>query len=187
MANCSYRPETNFIQPQPQFQPQSQPQPQTDTQLGRSTFSTICDHQKIKRIDEDFVKCVDCGMSLVDPLIEDKVMKMQDYVKENRSFDRHFNRNFDNNFPSEAEWDSRVGKQNTLNPNPLTSKGIFGSNNQSSGLSRYRSSDGTTEVIVDYSLLGKPARHHVRVNGKWTYASPEEVKKYLMQINAIEF
>ena len=59
-------------------------------------YSKICNHNRLQRIGNDFVRCLDCGQSMISQskLLSNKTR--QDFTKENKSFVRNFDRNFSN-------------------------------------------------------------------------------------------
>ena len=61
-----------------------------------SLYSSICNHPRLKRIDKDFVRCLNCGESMISQKTYSTNKTSADFVKENKSFARNFNRNFTN-------------------------------------------------------------------------------------------
>ena len=60
-------------------------------------YSFLCPHKQLKRIGENFDRCLDCGQSLINPKYQELRNKTrQDFTKENRSFTRNFDQNFSN-------------------------------------------------------------------------------------------
>ncbi|AKI78997.1 hypothetical protein [Acanthamoeba polyphaga mimivirus] len=64
--------------------------------MYQPNFSTICNHNRLKRIDDNFVRCLDCGLSLINQVKILPNKSRQDFSKENKSFLRNFDRNFSN-------------------------------------------------------------------------------------------
>lgn len=61
-----------------------------------NVYSKICNHSRIKRIDDNFVRCYDCGLSIVNQRILKSNKSREDFVDENKSFLKNFDRNFSN-------------------------------------------------------------------------------------------
>jgi hypothetical protein len=61
-----------------------------------SALTSICQHSKTSRINDNFIKCLDCGQSVVSNNKSYTNKGMQNFVSENKSFQRNFDRNFRN-------------------------------------------------------------------------------------------
>lgn len=59
-------------------------------------YSTICLHQRLQRIDKNFIRCLACGQSFVNQINIPKNKTGTDFSRENKIFDRNFERNFNN-------------------------------------------------------------------------------------------
>lgn len=58
-------------------------------------YSKVCYHSNVRRIDNDFVRCIDCNQSVINKLSNITNKKSTDFTSTNR----HFNRNFSNELP----------------------------------------------------------------------------------------
>lgn len=67
-------------------------------------YSKICYHTRSERIDDQFIKCFDCGQSFVKPKTEIKNKRCIDFSSENSQFDKNYERNFTNNVEAPTEY-----------------------------------------------------------------------------------
>lgn len=63
-----------------------------------SNYSS-CDHERSKRLDKNFVRCIQCGQSFISQETPHQNKRMGNFVNDNNSFQRNFNRNFNNIIP----------------------------------------------------------------------------------------
>ena len=61
-----------------------------------NNYSKICDHSRLKRISADFVRCLDCGQSMISQKNVTTNKTSRDFVSENKNFTKNFDRNFNN-------------------------------------------------------------------------------------------
>ncbi len=61
-----------------------------------ANYSMICGHSRLQRINNNFVRCQDCGQSMISQTNIPVNKTRQDFTKENKSFIRNFDRNFSN-------------------------------------------------------------------------------------------
>ncbi|XWV25320.1 hypothetical protein QJ856_gp0450 [Tupanvirus deep ocean] len=126
------------------------------------SFSKICNHNRLQRINNDFVRCLDCGQSMISQtkMISNKTR--QDFTKENKSFVRNFNRNFSNIL-------EEVDEQASF---PL--------------YEYYADRMMINKIIINrrVQFASDPPKFEVIVNGSKTYLTNDEIQKLLMDANA---
>lgn len=128
-----------------------------------SLHSTICDHRRLKRINQNFVRCLDCGQSMVSQHRQPLNKTSLDFTKENKSFDRNFNRNFSNVL---EETDDEFTK-------PL--------------YEYYTDRMWANTIIVNRRVpfQSDPVKFEVTINGSKTYLPNAQIQKILADINAV--
>lgn len=126
-------------------------------------YSTICNHNRLTRLDDNFVRCLKCGLSMVNQknILTNK--NSRDFVKENGSFIKNFDRNFNNVIEEIDELAKRPIYEYYIDRNCLNL------------------------IIVNRSsyLNSNPLRFEVIINGKKTYLDNTQFKKVLTDINAV--
>ena len=127
------------------------------------TYSKICNHNRLQRINPDFVRCLDCGQSMISQkkMITNKTRT--DFTNENNRFIRNFDRNF-TNVLEEVDQSSNI---------PL--------------YEYYTDRIGTNKVIDNRKVQfsSDPPKFEVIVNGSKHYLTADEIRKLLGDINAI--
>ena len=131
--------------------------------MNNLIYSRVCNHGRLTRINNNFVRCLDCGQSMVsqDRLATNKTPK--DFVKENKSFVRNFDRNFTNILEETDE----------TNNNPLYEYFI--------------DRNWRNLVIVNRAVQFSttPAKYEVIINGERAYLDDAKIGKLLADLNAI--
>lgn len=126
--------------------------------------ANLCDHLRLKRLDNNFVRCLDCGQSIISQknMIYNKTSK--DFSNENKTFTRNFNRNFTNVL-------EEVDEEST--------KPVY---------EYYTDRIGANNIVVNkvVQFSSDPAKFEVIVNGTKHYLTNDEIKKLLSDINAIK-
>lgn len=64
--------------------------------MNSDGYTKLCDHSRLTRLDQNFVRCLNCGQSMINQQTIPKNKTRYDFTKENKSFDRNFDRNFNN-------------------------------------------------------------------------------------------
>lgn len=127
-----------------------------------SSFSGLCDHSRIKRLNENFVRCTKCGQSMIRQ--EDVSMNKngQEFARENKSFQRNFDRNF-SNVIEEVDRAGPAPIDFFINPN----------NND--------------YLIVDRTVMNNsnPPKFKINYNGNITVATNDQVNEISQKIKAI--
>lgn len=131
--------------------------------ISNTNYSIICDHLRLKRLNQNFVRCLDCGLSMISHA---KIMtnkREKDFVNENKCFVKNFDRNFSNILEEE---------DNTINK-PL--------------YEYYMDRRGMNRIIVNKQVKfhSNPPKYEVIVNGSKHYLVENDIKKILTDINAI--
>lgn len=131
--------------------------------MNNINYSKICNHGRLKRINNDFVRCLECGQSMISQqkMITNKTR--QDFTDENKSFVRNFDRNFTNIL-------EEVDEQ--------SSKALY---------EYYTDHIMANKIIVNkmVQFVSNPPKYEVIVNGMKSYLTNEEIQKILSDINAI--
>lgn len=129
-----------------------------------NSYSRICNHSRINRLNENFVRCMDCGQSMISQkkLVANKTRK--DFTNENKSFVRNFDRNFTNVL-------EETDQQSSM---PL--------------LEYWMDRNWANLVIIDRSVQfqSHPPKYKVIVNGEQNYLTDDHIRKLLADINAIK-
>lgn len=130
--------------------------------MNNHKYVDICDHLRIKRIDNNFVRCYDCGQSMISQknMLINKSRK--DFTKENKSFVRNFDRNFTNVLEEVDE--------NSANP-----------------LYEYYTDRMRANIVVvnrTPQFFCQPPKFEVMINGSKSYQTDGEINKILSDINA---
>ena len=126
-------------------------------------YGNLCNHNRFKRIDDNFVRCLDCGQSMISQKILEGNKKRNDFTKENKSFNRNFDRNFSNELDEVDE---------------LSSRPIY---------EYYTDRMGANKIIINKQLMfsSNPPKYKVTVNGSDNYLTQQEIHQMLWDINAI--
>ena len=125
-------------------------------------YSKICGHNRLQRINNDFVRCLDCGQSMIS---QSKVVSnktRQDFTNENKSFVRNFDRNFSNTL-------EEVDDQSD---NPL--------------YEYYADRMMINKIIINrrVQFQSLPPKFEVFVNGSKTYLTNDDIQKLLIDAGA---
>lgn len=125
-------------------------------------YAEICDHARLKRINDNFVRCLKCGKSMIS---QQNVMRNktgQDFARENKSFTRNFNRNFSNEIEEvDEEFNEPILEYYT---DPLRINNIF----------------------IDRRPVfhSDPPKYKTIINGETKYLIDTEIQKILRSIGA---
>ena len=142
---------------------------------------TMCKHRRTMRVDENFVECIECGESWIDKRglkgNENHNKRPNEFVKENKSFDRNFSRNFDNKFEKPNDWNAKY-------MNAIEEKKILKEKEEPYV---FISGDGYMEIMVSKDPLNKVGEpiYPVYINGRLYMKGPiQEIKHFLHQQHA---
>lgn len=115
----------------------------------------ICNHSNLKRIDDNFVGCLDCKETFVNHKVVPLNKTPKDFVKENTVANRNFDRNFTNVIKS---------KNNT--------KPIY---------EFYTDRTGLNNIVVDRRVLfnSNPPKYSVKLNNREHYLTDAQIIKLL--------
>lgn len=126
-------------------------------------YDTICYHTRLKRLNDNFVRCLDCGLSMVNQknILTNK--NRREFTNENPNSTRNFERNF-NNILEEVDTD--------YNHRPLE---------------YYSDPKMINLIIVDRTnyLQSNPVKYRVNINGQMIYFLPNKLHELLTKIKAI--
>lgn len=126
-----------------------------------SGFSGLCEHSSTKRVNENFIRCNRCGISLINQSSVAPVKSSQDFVKNNKSFERNFDRNFSNVIEEvDLAGPSRI--EYYVNPNDYS------------------------YVVIDWTPVfnANPLKYMVNFNGQTTTMTEKKIKEILSKIRA---
>ena len=127
-------------------------------------YSRVCNHPRLSRINNNFVRCLNCGQSMISQQIVPINKSRRDFSTENKSFVRNFDRNFSNVL---EEIDTEI-------KTPM--------------YEYYMDRNWNNIVIINRSVQfhSSPPKFEVEINGQSYYLTDEQIKKILVDINAIK-
>lgn len=128
-----------------------------------TSFSRICDHTRLKRINDDFVRCLECGQSFVNQLYLPMNKKLNDFTRESNIQFKNFDRNFTNTIDEVDEFNSK----------PINHY--------------YTDKHRINKIIVNWNnqFNSDPPKYQITVNGDKSYLTKNEIKKILRDLRAI--
>ena len=126
-------------------------------------YSGLCNHLRIIRINDDFVRCQQCGLSMVNKKNQPNNKTINDFTKENKSFLKNFDKHFTNVIEEVDVYSSK----------PL--------------YEYYVDKLMMNKIIVNKNTqyLSLPPQYEVIVNNKKTTMTDQQIYKLLSDINAI--
>lgn len=127
------------------------------------TYSSFCPHKRIERIDKNFVRCNDCSKSFVDQLSVPSIKKMNDFVREDNSFQKNFNRNFNN----------EIEETESYGPPPIE---------------YYADKNWINRIVVKWERIygTNPSKYPVTLNGTNSSMTSEQIKHLIHNTNSIK-
>ena len=130
--------------------------------MFNSTFSGLCDHSRVKRLDDNFVRCLKCGQSMISQADVSLNKTGQDFTKENKSFERNFNRNFSN----------VIEEVDQPGPPPIEF---------------YTDANNLNYMIIDRTLMfsTNPPKFKINFNGDVVVMTNEKINEILQKIKAV--
>lgn len=130
--------------------------------MSNLSYSKICDHTRLSRLDNHFVRCLDCGQSMIShrKMLMNKTRK--DFTKENKTFEKNFDRNFTN----------IIEEIDHHEPIPYD---------------YYTDKNWVNNIIIDRTVqyLSYPPQYKITINGKQTLMDNQQINKLLDDIHAI--
>lgn len=131
--------------------------------MDNNNYSFICNHDKIKRINSKFIKCLECGETMPNQSKQIQNKTGQDFVRENPSFVRNFDRNFNNQLPD--DFSSKPKKNYDFYVDPT----------------------GANRIKINRinNLYSDPPKYEVIVNDQSVYLTNSQIAKMLSDIKAI--
>jgi hypothetical protein len=124
-------------------------------------FSNFCYHEKTKRIDNNFVKCILCEQKMIN--IETPITNKtrQDFTNENKTFAKKFDRHFSNEIKEEV--------------------------NDFSKVEFYADKNRVNNIIVNKTIkyYGDPIKYHVTINGEKIVLDEFQIDKLLLDTNVM--
>lgn len=127
------------------------------------SYATICDHGRLVRLNDHFVRCLTCGQSINNPKQIQTNKTGQDFSRENPSYLRNFNRNFSNIIEETDE--------------PFTQP-----------LYEYYVDRRNLNLIMinkSVQFMSYPPQYEVTINGEKTYLDDTQMRKLLADLHAI--
>lgn len=124
-----------------------------------TSYWNICDHPRLTRINDNFVRCLTCGCDLISQKKIPRNKTVHDFTAENRSLLKS-NKFFNNLVENKSDSDM---------------------------LSYYTDKDGINTVTIDWSNRSqkRPPQYIVIVNGIVTQLTEREINKLLSDLKAI--
>lgn len=131
--------------------------------MSNNLYSNLCGHSRLNRINDNFIRCLDCGQSMISQKVLVGNKTRNDFTRENKSFNTNFNRNFSNELEEVDE---------------LSSAPIY---------ELYGDRMGINKIIVNRKPVfsSQPAKYEVTINGTPNYLTQADIVKTLSAINAI--
>ena len=131
--------------------------------MFNKSYGNLCNHNRFKRVDGNFVRCLDCGQSMISQKILEGNKTRNDFTKENKSFTRNFDRNFSNELDELDE---------------LSTKPIY---------EYYTDRMDINKIIIDKRPVfsSNPQKYKMTINGSDNYLVQHEIHQMLWDINAI--
>jgi hypothetical protein len=125
-------------------------------------FAKLCYHERTKRIDNNFVKCIACGQKIVS--IETPITNKtrQDFTNENKTFNQKFSRNFSNEIEDDDEsGDLRV--------------------------EYYADRNRVNNIIINrlVKYYSDPPKYHVTINGEKVLLTDMQIDRLLCDTNVM--
>lgn len=126
-------------------------------------YSSICDHPRLKRVSNDFVRCLKCGQSIISQKQLATNKSSLDFATENSNVIKNFDRNFSNVIEETDAESTRPQNEYYID--------------------RTRSN----YVIVNKQnvLRSQPAKFEVSVNNSKSYLTDNQIRQLLNDISAI--
>jgi len=126
-------------------------------------YSGICSHTRLTRLNNNFVRCLDCGQSIINQEKISGNKTRKDFTNENKTFERNFERNFTNT----------IDETDYQQPAPYE---------------YYTDNNWANIVIINRSVqfFSKPPKYEVKINGKASYLTDEQISKLLADIKAVK-
>lgn len=128
-----------------------------------TNYSIICQHNRLQRIDKDFVRCLECGQSMISQSEIKCNKSRRDFTKENKNFLNNFDRNFSNVLEETDE---------------MTNVPLF---------EYYADKSLMNKIIINRQVKfnSQPSKYQVQVNDTMSYLTEVDIRKLLSDINAI--
>lgn len=131
-----------------------------------SSYALLCTHPRIERIDKNFVRCLQCGESMISQKNIAHNKSQRDFSKENDSFTKNFDRNF-SNIIDEV---SKPNEKNIELEQPIRPSYQFYSDRM--GLNKIR-------INKNPAFYSHPVKHEVIINGEKYFLEGPEINKLL--------
>lgn len=125
--------------------------------MNNGNYSGICNHARLTRLDNNFVRCLGCGQSFVSQKSVPANKTRRDFTRENKSFTRNFDRNFSN----------ILEEVDTVSDAPL--------------YEYYIDRNWTNGIIINRAVKfsSDPPKYEVDINGQTAYLDNSQIMKLL--------
>ena len=127
-----------------------------------NNFSIICEHPRLTRIDDNFVRCLKCGESMISQKNMSNNKSNRDFLKENKSAFKNFDRNFSNVLEAAGEKSQPIYEYYTD-----------------------RSQANSIVINRQVQFCSDPAKYEVFVNGAKNYFTNDQIQRILQDTSAI--
>lgn len=124
-------------------------------------YSKICYHSRLSRMDDNFVRCMECGQSMISPKVVLGNKTRKQFTDENKTFNKNNNRNF-TNIIEEMDQQSKIPRY------------------------EYYTDRNFANIIIINRMAqfsSDPPVYQVIINGEKAYISNDEIKKLLLDTN----
>lgn len=128
----------------------------------QAPYSRICQHSRLARLNDNFVRCLQCGQSMISQQSMPRNKTRQEFTRENDTFERNFERNFNNVIEETDQPDIPLYEY-------------------------YTDRNGVNFILVDRRVMYRsdPPKYTVVVNGKKTILEDGEIRKILDDVRAV--
>ena len=130
---------------------------------SNNVYAKLCNHSRLKRIDDNFVRCYECGLSMISQKRPDTNKSRLDFSSENKLFLKNFERNFTNTIEQTDHETSDI---------PI--------------YEYYSDRHGQNKIIINKVPVfnSNPHKYEIFVNDSQYYLTTEHVNKILRDTNS---
>lgn len=131
--------------------------------MFNNSYSNLCNHRRLQRIDNNFVRCLECGQSMISQKIVASNKTRDDFTRESEFLNRNFNRNFSNEIDQVDEVSNRPVYE------------------------YYTDRLGANSIVINKTPVfnSQPLKYEVVINGTKSYLTQSDISKIFFDINAI--
>jgi len=144
-------------------------------------FSKICYHDKTRRINNEFVKCIDCGQKIINIQKHITNKTRNDFTQENKSFHKNFNKNFSNEIDFDDENSKYVRVEYYADRNRVNNIIVNRLNKYFSDPPKYDVDLNDNKILLNDMQIDKLLRdtNAIRIDERQFYAMPRQERNEL--------